>query len=366
MIKISSLINILKKNNSNFFTGVPDSVLKELSIYLQKKNKKNHVIATNEGSAVSIAIGHYLSTNKIPSVYMQNSGLSNALNPLISIAHPKVYSIPLVLIIGWRGSPRVNDEPQHNVKGKITEKLLKLLNIKYTIIRSNNDLKKFNKQIKEAKKNKTIVACLIEQGTLKKNNKKNTKKDFYKVDKENFFKTLLEILDNKSKIISSTGYNSREIIHIRNKYQLKKSKDFYMVGGMGHTSSVALGYSLSTNKKTICIDGDGSFLMHLGSIKTAGNFANKNFKYILLNNNTHDSVGGQSTYVKNIDLEKLSKSLGFKKFYSIKDNQNLRKNLKKFLSGNSLNFLEVKVTNSKIKNLPRPKNLINIKNQFMK
>ena len=139
-----------------------------------------------------------------------------------------------------------------------------------------------------------------------------------------------------------------------------------MVGGMGHTSSVALGYSLSTSKKIICIDGDGSFLMHLGSIKTAGTFANKNFKYILLNNNTHDSVGGQSTYANDINFEKLSKSLGFKKFYSIKNNQNLSKNIKKFLSGNSLNFLEVKVTNSKIKNLPRPKNLIYIKNQFMK
>ena len=365
MIKLSSLIGILKKNNSNFFTGVPDSVLKELSIYLQAKNKKNHVIATNEGSAVSIAIGHYLSTNKIPSVYMQNSGLSNALNPLISIAHPKVYSIPLVLIIGWRGSPRVKDEPQHNVKGKITEKILKLLDIKYTIIRSNKDLKKFDKQIKNAKKSKSIVACLIEQGTLEKNNKKINKKDFFKVDKENFFKTLLETLDNKSKIISSTGYNSRELMYIREKYQLKKSKDFYMVGGMGHTSSVALGYSLSTNKKIICIDGDGSFLMHLGSIKTAGTFANKNFKYILLNNNTHDSVGGQSTYANNINFEKLSKSLGFKKFYSIKNNQNLKKNLEQFLSGNSLNFLEVRVSNSKIKKLPRPKDLIKIKNQFM-
>ena len=155
-------------------------------------------------------------------------------------------------------------------------------------------------------------------------------------------------------------------MHIRKKYQLKKSQDFYMVGGMGHTSSVALGYSLSTNKKTICVDGDGSFLMHLGSIKTAGTFANKNFKYILLNNNTHDSVGGQSTYAKNINFEKLSKSLGFKKFYNIKNNQNLKKILKQFLSGNSLNFLEVRVANSKIKNLPRPKNLKKIKNQFMK
>ena len=366
MIKVKSLINILKKNKSDFFTGVPDSVLKELSFELQNKTKKNHIIASNEGSAISIGIGHYLSTKKIPTIYMQNSGLSNALNPLISIAHPKVYSIPLILIIGWRGSPRIKDEPQHNVKGKITENLLKLLNIKYTIVRNDKDLKKFDKQIKNAKKNNSIVACLIEQGTLEKNNKKIKQKDYFKLDKETFLKTLLEITDNKSKIISSTGYNSREIMHIRQKYQLRKSQDFYMVGGMGHTVSVALGYSLTTKNKTICIDGDGSLLMHLGSIKTAGTFASKNFKYILLNNNTHDSVGGQSTYANQINFEKLSNSLGFKKYYSIKDNQNLKKTLKQFLSGNGLNFLEVKVTNSKIKNLPRPKNLIKIKNQFMK
>ena len=366
MIKVESLINLLKKNNSNFFTGVPDSVLKELSKSLINKDKNKHIIATNEGSAVSLGIGHYLSTKKIPCVYMQNSGLSNALNPLISIAHQKVYSIPLILIIGWRGSPRLKDEPQHNVKGLITEQILKLLNIKYTILRSNKDLNKFDKQIKFAKKNKSIVACLIEQGTLEKNKKVIKKKDFYQLDKEFFLKTLLENIEKKTKVISSTGYNSREIMYLRDKYQLKNSKDFYMVGGMGHTSSVALGYSLSNKNKTICIDGDGSFLMHLGSIKTAGTFANKNFKYILLNNNSHDSVGGQNTYANDINFEKLSKSLGFKKFYNIKDTKNLKKKIKSFLTEKSLSFLEVKVGNSKIKKLPRPTNLIKIKNQFMK
>jgi len=155
-------------------------------------------------------------------------------------------------------------------------------------------------------------------------------------------------------------------MYLRDKYGIKNSKDFYMVGGMGHTSSVALGYSLSTKNKTICIDGDGSLLMHLGSIKTAGTFANKNFKYILLNNNSHDSVGGQSTYANDIDFEKLSKSLGFKKFYSIKNKKNLKKKIKNFLSETKLSFLEVKVSNSKIKKLPRPTDLIKIKNQFMK
>ena len=316
MIKVNTLINLLKKNNTNFFTGVPDSVLKELSSYL--KNKKNHIIATNEGAAVSIGIGHYLSTKKIPCIYMQNSGLSNALNPLISIAHKKVYSIPLILVIGWRGSPRVKDEPQHNVKGKITQQILKLLNIKYTILRSNKDFAKFDKQIKYAKKSNSIVACLIEQGTLQKIITSSSKKDFYSLDKEFFLKNLLEELPSKSKVIASTGYNSRELMYLRKKFNFNNSKDFYMVGGMGHTSSVALGFSLSSKNKTFCIDGDGSTLMHLGSIMTAGNFANKNFKYILLNNNSHDSVGGQITNADNIDFEKLSKSLGFKKFYSIK------------------------------------------------
>ncbi len=365
MIKISSLIKTLKNNNINFFSGVPDSVLLELSNHLKNKKKNEHIIAANEGAAVSLGIGHYLSTKTVPCIYMQNSGLSNALNPLISIAHKKVYSIPLILIIGWRGSPKIKDEPQHNVKGKITENILKLLNIKYTIIRSIADLKKFNKQIKIAKKNSSIIACLIEQGTLEKTKEINEKKDYYKLDKEYFLKTLLKTIKKNTKIISSTGYTSRELMYIRDKFKVKKNSDFYMVGGMGHTASVALGYSLSNKKNTICIDGDGSFLMHLGSIKTAGNFANKNFKYILLNNNSHDSVGGQSTYANNINFEKLSKSLGFKKFYSIKNFVNLKKNIEKFLFNKSLSFLEVQVSNSKIKKLPRPTDLIKIKNLFM-
>ena len=359
MINVETLIKLLKKNNCNFFTGVPDSVLKSLSSSLKNKSKKNHIIAT-------IGIGYYLATKKIPCIYMQNSGLSNALNPLISIAHKKVYSIPLILIIGWRGSPKLKDEPQHNVKGKITKQILKLLNINFTVLRSEKDLNKFDKQIKSAKKNKTVVACLIENGTLRKNNKKNFEKDFYELDKEFFLKTLLENIPNKSKIISSTGYNSRELMYLREKYKLNKTKDFYMVGGMGHTASVALGYSLLSKNKTICIDGDGSLLMHLGSIMTAGNFAKKNFKYIVLNNNAHDSVGGQNTFADNIDFEKLSKSLGFKKFYSIDGVKDAKKKFKKFIDIKNSSFLEVKVANSKIKKLPRPKNLIKIKKEFMK
>ena len=365
MINVKSLINLLKNNNSDFFTGVPDSILKELSSYLKYTDKKKHIIATNEGSAISIGIGHYLSTKKVPCIYMQNSGLSNALNPLISLAHKKVYSIPLILIIGWRGSPKIKDEPQHEVKGKITKQILNLLNIKYSILRTKSDLNKFNKQIKFAKKNRSIVACLIEEGIFEKNEKIKKKKNFYKLDKEFFLKKLIESLKKNTKIISSTGYNSRELMYLRSKFKLHNTKNFYMVGGMGHTSSVALGFSLTSKNLTICIDGDGSALMHLGSLKTAGTFAKKNFKYILINNNCHDSVGGQETYAKNTDFSLLCKSLGFKRFFLIKDKKNLENTLKEFLKSN-LSFLEVRVKSSKIKKLPRPKNLIEIKRQFMK
>ena len=178
MIKVKNLLKVLEKNQINFFTGVPDSILKSLSSYLEKYSIKKHVIATNEGAAVSVGIGYNLSTKKIPCIYLQNSGLSNAINPLISIASKDVYSIPLFLIIGWRGSPKKPDEPQHKAKGKITLNLLKLLKINYCILRQEKDLKKLKNLIIKSKKKKSIVACLIEKDslqTLKRNKKNNSK-----------------------------------------------------------------------------------------------------------------------------------------------------------------------------------------------
>ena len=207
--------------------------------------------------------------------------LSNAINPLISIAHKDVYSIPLLLIIGWRGAPNKPDEPQHKAKGKITKEILNLLKIKYCILKSENDLKKMSTLIKLAKKNKRIVACLIEKDTLK--NKKNYKKKFdnKKLLRYDFLKQFVKLIPKKSYIISTTGYTSRELFELRKINKLNKGKDFYMVGGMGHSSSVSLGFAINNNKKIFCIDGDGSLLMHLGSLRTIGHSINRNFKHIL-------------------------------------------------------------------------------------
>ena len=213
MIIVKDLLKTLSKNKISFYTGVPDSILKNLSLHLDKFKKNQHIMAANEGSAISLATGYYLSTKKAGCVYLQNSGIGNAINPLISIAHNKVYSIPMLLLIGWRGSPRSYDEPQHEAKGAITQKLLKLMNIDYCILREKKDLNKLNKIIKKSKKNKVPVACLIEKNTLL--NLKTIKKKIVsgaRLKREDVIKNLLKNIKRKTNIISTTGFTSRELM----------------------------------------------------------------------------------------------------------------------------------------------------------
>ncbi len=154
MIEAKEIVRILKKNQIDFYTGIPDSVLKSLTKVISSYDSNKHVTATNEGSAVSLGIGYYLSTKKIPAVYLQNSGLGNIVNPIVSIAHKKVYSIPMLLLIGWRGAPDIKDEIQHKIQGAITQDLLKLLDIKYEIIDEKNFKKQITQLIKFSKKKK--------------------------------------------------------------------------------------------------------------------------------------------------------------------------------------------------------------------
>ena len=368
MIDVIKLFNFFKNKNITFFTGVPDSVLKNMDVFFKKKNKNAHIITTNEGSAVSLGIGYYLAKKKIPGIYLQNSGLSNALNPLLSIANPKVYSIPLLLIIGWRGSPNLKDEPQHKIKGKITRELLNLSGIKNITLNSEKDFNKLSKLINYAKSKKVPVACLIKKNILKSKKIQKLPKVAYKtnISRSYFINKFFDLLDSNSKVISTTGFISRDVHEITKKLKKNPKQFFYMVGGMGHSSMVSLGYSLNSKKRVICLDGDGSLLMHLGATFTIARFANKNFKHILLNNNSHDSVGGQPTYIENMNLKLFIKSLGYKKYFYLNDKKKLKLTIKSFLNSTGPSFLEVKINNKSSSNLTRPKNFKKIKNDFMR
>lgn len=357
------LANYLQKN-FNFFSGVPDSLLSKLTKRLNSKKIK-HFIAANEGSAIAHGIGYYLAKKKVPCVYFQNSGLGNAINPLISIAHKKVYSIPLFLIIGWRGSPNSLDEPQHMVKGEITLKILKLMGIKYLILKKKDNLQHLKKLIKFSKKNNQPVACIIKNEILSDINKNKNLSLYSKgIKRIDFIKYLINETDKKTKFISTTGYTSRELYYLRKNKFKYQGNDFYMVGGMGHSASVATSYTSFTKKNVICLDGDGSLIMHLGSLVSCSAYL-KNFKYILLNNNSHESVGGQTTNAQFINFKRLSKSLGFTNYLKLENQNDIKNKIKKFLNLKRKVFLEVKIKTGSIKNLIRPKNFLKIKKDFL-
>ena len=176
---------------------------------------------------------------------------------------------------------------------------------------------------------------------------------------------MLKEINSKTKLISTTGYTSRELNQIREKYNLKKGKDFYMVGGMGHSSMVALGASMENNKQVICLDGDGSMIMHMGSLANIGYYGKKNYKHILLNNYSHESVGGQKTFSENLNFEALAKGVNYKKYFYLKNKKDSKIILKKFLKSNGPSLLEVVIRSASMKKLSRPKNLIKVKKEFM-
>lgn len=365
MIDPKKFIKFLKKNQINFFSGVPDSLLKPFLKELSFLPEKNNIIAANEGSAVSIGAGYYLATKKLPCIYMQNSGLGNAINPLASLVHEKVYSIPMVLIIGWRGGPNYNDEAQHLVKGKLTLKLLKLLKIKYFILKEKTKLDQLSNIIKYAKKFSKPIAIVVEKNTFSEKGKSKLKHYNGSVSRNEIIKILLNRIDKKTKLISTTGYTSRELHQLRLSENIKNGQDFYLVGGMGHATSVAVGVALKKKDKVICLDGDGSILMHMGSLTAVGYFKNSNFLHILFNNRVHESVGGQKVFSKKINYKDMILSLGYKNYFLINSKKEFEKKIKKLLKIKGPTFIDVNTKVGVLKNLSRPKNFKKIKNEFL-
>lgn len=363
MVDTNKFLNLLIKNKINFFSGVPDSCTSQLCNLLNSNKKIKNFVAPNEGHAVSLGIGYHLSSGRIPCVYLQNSGLGNAIDPITNLISKDIYNLPLLMIIGWRGRPGLKDEPQHNIQGKILLKTLKSCEIDYQVLNREKDFIKINNLIKKIKTKSLRGAIIVDKNTFTKTTKKK-QREHSSLERQDIIKFLLEKINKKTKIISSVGYNSRELHQIRKEKFFKNGKDFLVVGGMGHTLSIALSYTLNKNEPTICLDGDGSFLMHLGSFVLLNKIKRKNFKYIMINNNSHESVGDQKINVSFQNYEKLAKYLGFKNYYFIDNKKNLNL-INKFLKSNGPSFLHAKIKIGTLKNLVRPSNFTKIKDNFM-
>jgi len=355
-MKVEHLVNII---GSEFYTGVPDSQLKELCNYIMDKygiDPKHHMIAANEGNCTALAAGYHLATGKVPVVYMQNSGEGNIINPVASLLNDKVYAIPCIFIVGWRGEPGVHDEPQHIYQGEVTLKLLEDMDIKPFVISKDTTeaelektMEEFNGILSQGKQ----VAFVVRKGALSfdgkvKYSNKNT------MLREEIIRKIVEVTGEDA-IISTTGKASRELFEIREANGQSHGYDFLTVGSMGHSSSIALGIATQkTNKKVWIIDGDGAVLMHMGSMALLGANAPKNVVHIVLNNGAHETVGGMPTVAEKIDLVKIAEGCGYQKAVSVANFDALETLLKEAKLFGGLSFIEVKCSIGARDNLGRP------------
>ena len=361
MIEPQEFVDGLILSEIDFVTGVPDSLLKDICAYITSSFKnENHIISTNEGSALSFAAGYYLSNKKPALVYMQNSGLGNIVNPVMSLFHPKIYGIPALLLIGWRGEidlkcgTQIKDEPQHLKQGESTIDLLKLLDIDYEIIDSQtkNIGKLINKLKNQILSSMSPVAILVKKNTFSPH-KLITKTQNFKLSREQVIFNIVNQMPLDVPIVSTTGMASRELFEIRKKINDSHSRDFLTVGGMGHASQIAAGIAFSKpEKKVLCIDGDGALLMHSGGLAISADC--DNLIHILINNEAHDSVGGQPTKGNILRFSEIALKFGYVNVYLVSDLDKLSKAINESLKSKKSCFIEVNCCKGNRSDLGRP------------
>lgn len=271
MADASELIDALSAKGARLYAGVPDSLLTKLSACVMQRTDLRHVITSNEGNAVGLAIGEYLSSGRPAVVYMQNSGLGNVVNPITSLADPAVYAIPMFLVIGWRGEPGVHDEPQHVKQGEITPGQLNVLGIPYRICDAQTAVQtQVDELWEQMMRRQGPVALLVRKGALQGDWSVAKPAVDTDLKREQAVEALIETLPPQAFYVATTGKTGRELFELRQKHG-QAQRDFLTVGGMGHASSIALAVAMNReNLLVVCLDGDGAVLMHLGAILKIG------------------------------------------------------------------------------------------------
>lgn len=347
MIAPSEFVAALAEAGVDFFTGVPDSLLKSFCAYVTDHCSGRHVIAANEGGAVGLAAGHHLATGRMALVYMQNSGQGNAVNPLCSLADPDVYSIPMVLLVGWRGMPGMPDEPQHVKQGKVTLQLFETLGIPVSVIPDTGWEEVVGTAARQALSERRPVALVVRKGLFAEYALRNRQPDIADLPRERAIERLLEALPEGGVIVSTTGMISRELYETRLRRGEGHERDFLTVGSMGHAAMIALGIARAhPDRPVVCLDGDGAAILQMGNLAIVGQSDCANLTHVVLNNAAHDSVGGQPTVAGAIDLGGIARACG----YDVLRSPDFRSS-----ASSRPKFLEVRVAKGARKDLGRPK-----------
>ena len=356
----SVLLDECRSVGIDFFAGVPDSFLKGLCDDLYARfgtDSPFHIVAHNEGGAVGLCAGHYIATGHPALCYMQNSGLGNAVNPLASLTDSKVYGIPLLLVIGWRGEPGTKDEPQHITQGQITLQQLDLLNIPYRILSADTSPDSFRSDfsfLASVLNTRRPAALVIRKGAVVPSYHPSYE-NAYAMTREHAAEIILSFVSGTDLVVSTTGKLSREIFEIRERNSQPHYGDFLTVGSMGHASMIALGMSESLPGRRIwCLDGDGAVLMHLGTLALIGQRKPDGLIHIVINNGAHETVGGMPVCSGMLNLCDLAKAAGYPVILSADSEITLRDALSSLSSFTGPVFLEIKCACGARSDLGRP------------
>ena len=358
MISPKRFFDELKGHQIDFYTGVPDSLLKNLCAYITDNQPKDrHIIAANEGGAVGLAAGYHLATGHIPVVYMQNSGLGNTVNPLMSLTDKLVYNIPVLLVIGWRGEPGVKDEPQHRKQGLVTLPLLETMGIKYEILADDESLlpEQIGRAVAHMQATKEAFALVVKKGTFDTYKLQSASVHPFTLSRERAIDLVAGSVSAHDVIVSTTGMISRELFEYRTAMGQGHHQDFLTVGSMGHASQIALGIAINKpDRKVFCFDGDGATIMHAGNMAIIGSVAPSNFYHVVFNNGAHDSVGGQPTVGHQVDIPSVAKSFGYKTVLTVDNESDLVQRLQSLTQEEAPLLLEIKVKKGARADLGRP------------
>lgn len=322
MIEPKLVVDTLSELGVEFACGVPDSLMEPLCTYLATLPPERHLLAANEGAAIGLAVGHYLGTGKPAFVYMQNAGIGNAINPLVSLADPGVYAIPMLVFVGWRGQPGTTDEPQHMTQGKQMVPLMEALEVPWaTLAKEPEEARaQLAEALDVAVTRSTPYVMLVEKGSFVPTQSAEKEEAHDGPSREEALIALLEAVGSEGIYVATTGMLGRELYEYRERSGTPSSRDFLTVGGMGHASSIALGLAEARPEREVwCLDGDGATLMHMGTLAVIAARSPKNFFHVVFNNGVHDSVGGQPTVMRSIDLAAAARAFGYEFATSISD-----------------------------------------------
>jgi phosphonopyruvate decarboxylase len=358
MIDCDAYIEYLRENGIDYFAGVPDSLIKDFCACVSSTaDTACHVIAANEGGAVALASGHYLATGRPGLVYMQNSGLGNAVNPLVSLADPAVYSIPMLLLIGWRGEPGRKDEPQHVHQGAITVPLLDALNIRHEIHPASLDEARcaIDRATEYMNSREAPYAFVVPAETFAPYPAQSTARDQYEMSRETAVAVIADVMQPDDIAVATTGRTSRELFEHRAATGTGHEKDFLNVGAMGHTSQIALAIATAKpDRRVYCFDGDGALLMHAGSLAIIGARKPANLIHVVFNNAVHDSVGAQPTVARDIDIPGVARAFGYRQTMSVATRSELEDAIENVTDTSCPTLIEVMVTPGARSDLGRP------------